>query len=237
MTIFTENFDGYVCDGEKITAKHDGFTFTATIHHDDDTGEPWKEHDGHGPVSDWTRRDKLPCELILNDDRGSKRFYNFQEACAIARRDQWGWLPAKLTIERDEPSKGDSTACGGRATCGDFSAYDAENFNKAIASVYEQVRKFYGAREVAARAARRDFEVLQAWCDDQWSWAGVSVTVSRNGVQLVEDYEHALWGIEINYPDSDNSYLVEVANDLAGEALETAKAKLASLCECEAANA
>lgn len=58
-----------------------------------------------------------------------------------------------------------------------------------------------------------------------------------NGVQLVDDYEHALWGIDLNYPNSDNSYLLEVANDLASEALESAKAKLASLCDCEAAHA
>jgi len=43
----------------------------------------------------------------------------------------------------------------------------------------------------------------------------------------------ALWGIEMNYPGSDNSYLLEIANEYASEAFEAAKAKLASLCECE----
>lgn len=34
----------------------DGFTLRAHIKHDGDTGAPWEEHDGHGPVSDWRRR-------------------------------------------------------------------------------------------------------------------------------------------------------------------------------------
>lgn len=139
MSIFTDGFDSYVCEGDTITAQHDGFTFTATVYNDSDTGAPWLEHDCHGPVSDWTRRDKAAGELVLNDDRGSKRYYDFAEACRLALRDQWGVKGGKL--EGETP------------------------------------------RQYAARAARHDFEVLQAWCNDEWSWCGVSVTVSRNGVQ------------------------------------------------------
>ena len=47
------------------TIERDGFTLRARIEHDSDTGAPWEEHDGHGPVSDWEVRDKLPGELIL----------------------------------------------------------------------------------------------------------------------------------------------------------------------------
>jgi hypothetical protein len=191
MDIFTDSFGAYACDGDTITAKHDGFTFTATIHHDGDMGEPWREHDGHGPVSDWTSRDKKAGELVLISDGRSKRYYDFAEAVKLAKRDQWGVKGGKIDGE----------------TSGQY----------------------------AARAARHDFDVLQAWCNDEWSWCGVSVTVSRNGVQLVDDYQCALWGIDLNYPGSDNSYLVEVANDYASEALDAAKAKLASLCECESA--
>jgi len=187
--IFTKGFDGYICDGETITAEFEGLQFTATIHRDDDTGEPWKEHDGHGPVSDWTRRDKLSGELILNNDGSSKRFYDFAEAVKIAKRDGWGVKGGRLENE----------------TSGQY----------------------------AARAAKHDFEVLQAWCNDDWQWCGVAVTVAKNGVQLVDDYECALWGIEMNYPGLDNSYLLEIANEYASEAFEAAKAKLAGLCECE----
>lgn len=187
--IFTEGFTGYVCDGETIQAEFEGLLFTATIHHDDDMGEPWKEYQGQGPVTDWVKRNKFAGELLLNSDGTSKRYYDFAEAVKIAKRDQWGVKGGMLEGET--------------------------------------------ANQYAARAARHDFEMLQAWCDDQWYWCGVSVTVSKNGVQLVDDYECALWGIEMNYPGSDNSYLLDVANEQVDEALSMAKAKLASLCDCE----
>lgn len=188
--IFANGFDAFVCDGDTIKAEFEGFQFTATVYHDDDTGEPWKENDGHGPVTNWVRRAKLPGELILNSDGTSYRYYDFAEAVKIAKRDGWGVKGGKLENE----------------TSGQY----------------------------AARAARHDFEVLNAWCNDQWHWCGVCVTVSKNDVQLVEKYDCALWGIEANYPGSDNSYLLDVANEYAGDALEKAKAKLASLCECAA---
>lgn len=67
-----------------------GLNFRVGIYRDEDMGEPWKEHDGYGVVSEWTRRDKQPGERILIQDRGSKRFYNVQESMKIALRDKWG---------------------------------------------------------------------------------------------------------------------------------------------------
>jgi hypothetical protein len=54
------------------------------------TGEPWKEQDGHGVVSDWTSRAKRPGELILAKDRTRYRYYDFAESTRIAIRDGWG---------------------------------------------------------------------------------------------------------------------------------------------------
>lgn len=76
--------------------------------------------------------------------------------------------------------------------------------------------------------------VLDTWKKDEWWYVGVSVTVSKCGVKLVDDYETALWGIECNYPGSDNSYLTEAANELLPEAITAAKAKLSELCAPEA---
>lgn len=90
-----------------------------------------------------------------------------------------------------------------------------------------ETRKAY-----VARAAERDFKMLKAWCDDEWRYYGVAVSVSKAGVKLTGKYDHALWGIEGNYPDSDNSYFVEVANELIDEAIDAAKTKLADLCDC-----
>ena len=86
------------------------------------------------------------------------------------------------------------------------------------------------AGQKAVRAAEADFERLRAWCADDWSYVGVSVTVEREGVELVGDFEHALWGIESDA----GAYLDEVAEELASQAIDAARAKLASLCDCGA---
>jgi len=71
----------------------DGFTVRVRIEHDPDYGEPWKEHDGHGPVSEWTTRPKLAGEFVLAQEGftgGQRRYYDFAAACRIARADGWG---------------------------------------------------------------------------------------------------------------------------------------------------
>lgn len=185
--MFTESFDTYVCDGESISCEVEGLTLTATVHADNDSSPPWERDDGHGPVSDWTSRDKKPGELILNRDGNSFRYYDFAEACRIAQRDGWG-------------------VAGGR-------------------------KEGESARAYASRAALADFEALKAWCNDDWQYVGVAVTVSKAGVDLTGEYDHALWGIDANYPGSDNSYLREVANDLASEAIESARDTLKALAD------
>jgi hypothetical protein len=69
----------------------DDCTFAVYFEEDCDSGPPWLDCDGHGPVSDWTTRDKRPGELVLSEAHGSRRYYDFSEACRIARRDQWGY--------------------------------------------------------------------------------------------------------------------------------------------------
>jgi hypothetical protein len=73
-------------DGSKMT-------FVIAVVDDDDSEAPWKREDGHGPVTDWTSRDKRPGELELNSNHGQKRFYDFQAACKTAREDGWNTKP------------------------------------------------------------------------------------------------------------------------------------------------
>lgn len=168
MSKFTSIDDVLTIDGIKVTAR---------VEHDGDMGPPWEEDDGHGPVSEWTRRAKHPGEMVLAEDRGHKRFYDFAEAVKIARRDGW-----------DAPPYGGTPG------------------------------------QKAHRAAMADFENLRAWCNDEWHWCGVvlSVSIESDDGDDIELSGHAasLWGIESNGGD----YLIEVANELVDEALDVAKA-------------
>lgn len=82
--------------------------------------------------------------------------------------------------------------------------------------------------QIAQLAAEHDLRLLQAWCDDEWHYCGVVLSVSRAGVTL-DDHAASLWSIETNYPGSDNSYLSEVADELLPEALDVARAVLAKI--------
>ena len=68
-----------------------GYTITIEVENDEDNDAPWDNDDGHGSVSDWrSRYSKQPGERILHSDRNSCRFYNWQEAMQLAKRDGWG---------------------------------------------------------------------------------------------------------------------------------------------------
>ena len=75
---------------ETIPSEFKGYSIKIHIHHDECCGAPWKEHDGHGIVSEWTSRDKRAGELVLCADRSSRRFYDFAGTMDIAKRDGWG---------------------------------------------------------------------------------------------------------------------------------------------------
>ena len=96
-------------DGDKVTLP-DGFTLTFTSEFDQDSGAPWDEECGHGPVTDWVHREKRAGELLLCSDGILKRFYDFAGAMVIAKRDGWGLADEALaTLTRKlghAPTKG-----------------------------------------------------------------------------------------------------------------------------------
>lgn len=47
---------------------------------------------------------------------------------------------------------------------------------------------------------------------------------------MIDDHAASLWGVEANYPDTDNSYLCEVANELLPEALARAEDQRGRIC-------
>lgn len=72
--------------------EHNGRTFRVELPHET-ADPPWDREDGHGPVSDWTVRDKAPGERLLSGDGPRRRYYDFQEAIKIAKRDRWDAAP------------------------------------------------------------------------------------------------------------------------------------------------
>jgi hypothetical protein len=202
----TKMTDARLYVGFDSTLTHRGRAFTVTVDRDDDMGAPWEEHDGHGPVSDWTTRDKRPGEMILNTEgRGrSRRYYDFAAACRQARAEGWGWLPGDLTTTRD-PVSAAWTATVDRHP--ELTATDSD-INRAISAVYAAHRATMTARQYAAGAALRDYEHLAAWCNDEWEWAGVTVKDEETGES------ESLWGIE---DTTGGRYLREVAEELADE--------------------
>lgn len=151
-----------------ITIDNLDMTFAVEIHTDDDMPAPWDHCDGHGPVTGWLSRNKRPDELVLNTDRGQKRFYNFKEACAIALRDGWG--------------------------CKELDGTETP-------------------RQKAAKAAMADFEYLRAWCNNDWSYVGVTVTLLDSDGNKTEVQE-SVWGIE-SLDDQVNYHAQNLADDLA----------------------
>lgn len=52
------------------TVTRNGVDYVVEYENETDQFLPWEEDEGHGPVSDWTTRDKKPGELVLASDRG-----------------------------------------------------------------------------------------------------------------------------------------------------------------------
>ena len=100
-------------------------------------------------------------------------------------------------------------------------------------SLYKDSPGFIGsgngwrARFDAAQA--RAEEVMRAWRADEWFYCGIVLSVSLEGV-VFDANAVSLWGVEANYPGSDNSYLTEVASELLPEALDIGRASMARIC-------
>ena len=72
-------------------------------------------------------------------------------------------------------------------------------------------------------------EHIAAWKNDEWFYCGIALEVWRHGVCL-DEYAASLWGIEANFPGTNNSYLTAVAYELLPEAIKRGEEILAKLC-------
>ena len=101
-------------------------------------------------------------------------------------------------------------------------------------SLYKDAAGFIGPgngfRQRFAEAQAKAEAVMEAWRKGEWFYCGIVLSVERDGIEL-DRHAASLWGIECNYPGSDNSYLAEVANELLAEALDAGRAAAARLSE------
>lgn len=89
----------YISNGDTIEI--DCYTFRVEFSQEDCPDFPWENSDCHGPVRKSTRHhidgrsDKAPGERPLNSpDRNEYQFYyDWAEACRIAKRDVWNTQP------------------------------------------------------------------------------------------------------------------------------------------------
>ncbi|MQR02341.1 hypothetical protein [Glaciimonas soli] len=67
-----------------------------------------------------------------------------------------------------------------------------------------------------ARTVEKDFEYLRAWCNDEWHYVGISVTLLSNSDNAITNYNYVLRGIESNSDD----YLQQVTHDFMDEMIK-----------------
>ena len=82
-----------------------------------------------------------------------------------------------------------------------------------------------------ARLAKAQAEaeaVMEAWRKDEWFYCGIVLAIECEDVEL-DSTQASVWGIEANYPGSDNAYLTEVAGELLPDALAAGRAALTRL--------
>lgn len=93
------------------TFEYEGFTFIVQFVYDGNSGRPWEEGDGHGPVREVRMNEhgqpaKKPGERILNRNSNSRSeciyAYDWAEACRLAKKDGWNTEPydAPNRVER-----------------------------------------------------------------------------------------------------------------------------------------
>ena len=71
-------------------------------------------------------------------------------------------------------------------------------------------------------------EVMRRYKAGKMIYCGVVVTAAKGGVPLTDEFGHALWRVDVNWPFGNNTYLLIVANGLLAGAKDTAREVLAA---------
>lgn len=93
---------------------------------------------------------------------------------------------------------------------------DCHNLDQSITGCNEyQQRRLINAREAYKR--------------DEWFYCGITLHARHDATGANWDSLESPWRIEANYPDSYNTYLTEVANELLASAVEQVQDKIREL--------
>ena len=99
-------------------------------------------------------------------------------------------------------------------------------------SLYKDAPGFIGPgpnhRQRFAKAQAEAEAIMAGWRKGEWFYCGIVLSVSVDGVELAP-HAASLFGLEANYPETDNSYLTEVAENLLPDAMTAAREVLARL--------
>jgi len=89
-------------------------------------------------------------------------------------------------------------------------------------TLYKDAPGFIGPgknfRDRFARAQAEAEAVMAAWRRDDWFYCGIVLSVSLDGV-ILDEHAISLWGVEANYPGSDNAHLTDAADELLPDAI------------------
>lgn len=84
--------------------------------------------------------------------------------------------------------------------------------NDALAKLESRLGRKATQNEIVAESVERDFEFLRGWCNDEWHYVGVIVTLLDDEDEETSESD-AIWGIE----DSADEYIAETAQGMADE--------------------
>lgn len=177
------------------TLEYRGLRFTVTTEPDLDTGPPWEDCDGHGVVTDWVHHDSEQ-DTYASDYENPLKF---------------------LVLSRDHGSTRyyDVQASLRKARAEQWGLSDKELQQLRLTELARTGQE-PSADEIRNRAMLLDYQYLRGWCQDDWRYVGVVVTLQGTTI------DRSLWGVE----DSNDAYIAEVARELADQIIHEGEKEL-----------
>jgi hypothetical protein len=197
-----------------------GLTFLLTSEQDTDHGAPWEEEDGHGPVRELCRAGyssnghyrnmgKGPGEIAFSSGERYATIYAYDvQAATKTARAEWGLSDDKLAALRERIAE-------------KAMFLDARTRNNAggkfIPRPVSEFMREPTKGEIAAEAARLDFEHVRGWVRDEWAYHCLKVELCDVDGETVDGEAEYLGGVCYSDNDTPESIAAEYGEDMAHE--------------------